>query len=273
MSSAAIQNWEQNASHYLETIERISILFGSDALRLAKVKAGSKLIDIGCGTGGVAIHASNLGLEVVATDISQGMLDVLTKRNPQIQTIQTDGQTLENIESDQFDYASSIFGIYLFPDRMSGWKSALRVLKQDGIFVTTVWDVYSQEDFMKIMNSVPYVLPENKKPKPYQNGADFRETLPFFQFSDQNLLKKELEESGFRDVECFKLTHSVVMKNRDEIFDSFLKITENVKQAFETLSEEEQLQCRNEYFKIHGFEDSNVAVVLPAVANVAVARK
>eukprot|EP01023_Acetabularia_acetabulum_P053754 TRINITY_DN6026_c0_g1_i4.p2 TRINITY_DN6026_c0_g1~~TRINITY_DN6026_c0_g1_i4.p2 ORF type:complete len:277 (+),score=48.66 TRINITY_DN6026_c0_g1_i4:142-972(+) len=272
-TSDLVLDFDKIGNKYLNTIERVTILFGSDALRLAHTKPTTKMIDIGCGSGGVAIHATNLGIDVVATDISQNMLEIINMRNPQIKTIQSDGQTLEGIQSDQFDCACSIFGVFLFPDRMAGWKSALRVLKPGGVFVATSWDSSKGEDMVYRFNSIPAFLPEDKKPLPYRNGVDFRETIPLFQLQDKNLFKKELEASGFRDVQIFTLTHSVVFKTRDELMDSFLRLNDKLSEAYDSLSGEERQQCRDRYFKAFGDDNQSGPIVVPAIAHVAVAKK
>eukprot|EP01023_Acetabularia_acetabulum_P026447 TRINITY_DN2511_c0_g1_i4.p1 TRINITY_DN2511_c0_g1~~TRINITY_DN2511_c0_g1_i4.p1 ORF type:complete len:273 (+),score=45.43 TRINITY_DN2511_c0_g1_i4:174-992(+) len=272
MTESQVSSWDTGAS-YFEIFERLTIQFGYDAIRLADLKAGSTLIDIACGTGGVAIHASNLGIQVTAVDNSQSMLDIVNMREPNMKTILANGQTLDEIESDRFDCACSIFGIYLFPDRMAGWKSALRVLKQDGVFVASAWDVSSYQDMLSKLNRIPEFLPEEKKPDPYKNGADFRDTMPLWHLSDKNLFKKELEQSGFRDVEIFTLTHSIVMKNRYEMFSGFNKVIDKVGEAFDSLSEEERNMRKNNFFNACGFYDPDKAVVLPAISHIAVAKK
>ena len=47
---------------------------------VAKLKPGSKIIDIGCGTGHLAKHLSDKGFQVTGIDFSKSMLEIARKR-------------------------------------------------------------------------------------------------------------------------------------------------------------------------------------------------
>ena len=68
---------------------------------------------------------SLLPLQVVATDVSQGMIDRLqqnlsTRTNPNIRGQQADGMTLEGLEDNSFDAVFSNLAVIFFPDRVKG---------------------------------------------------------------------------------------------------------------------------------------------------------
>jgi magnesium-protoporphyrin O-methyltransferase len=62
---------------------------GRDAMRALLLSTlptdmrGQRLLDAGCGTGALAITAAERGAEVVAIDVSHGLIDVAQKRAPQ----------------------------------------------------------------------------------------------------------------------------------------------------------------------------------------------
>jgi len=51
-----------------------------EALRLADVRSGMTLRDVAAGGGALSIPAAELGADVLATDLSSGMLDLLRRR-------------------------------------------------------------------------------------------------------------------------------------------------------------------------------------------------
>ncbi|MFA6537726.1 MAG: methyltransferase domain-containing protein, partial [Patescibacteria group bacterium] len=55
---------------------------------------GKKVLDVGAGTGRVAIILQKIGAEVTALDISPKILKVLQKKEPRIKTVVADGEDL-----------------------------------------------------------------------------------------------------------------------------------------------------------------------------------
>jgi ubiquinone/menaquinone biosynthesis C-methylase UbiE len=123
-----------------------------DALLLANlipsssIPSNKKLLDMACGTGALTFEANRLGIpDVTSTDFAQGMLDKLIEKAAQasppihVQTVLDNGQTLSKFEDASFDAVCSSFGIFLFKDRIAGFKSAARVLKPSGTFIITSW--------------------------------------------------------------------------------------------------------------------------------------
>jgi magnesium-protoporphyrin O-methyltransferase len=67
---------------------RATVRAGRDAMRellLSRLPSdmhGQRLLDAGCGTGALAIAAAERGAQVVAIDVSHGLIDVALKRAP-----------------------------------------------------------------------------------------------------------------------------------------------------------------------------------------------
>lgn len=80
--------WEDLTSDVPVSGIRATVRAGRDTMRdlllstLPTDMRGQRLLDAGCGTGALAITAAERGAEVVAIDVSQGLIDVAQKRAP-----------------------------------------------------------------------------------------------------------------------------------------------------------------------------------------------
>lgn len=85
--------WEDLTSDVPVSGIRATVRRGRDAMRdlllstLPMDMRGQRLLDAGCGTGALAIAAAERGAEVVAIDVSQGLIDVAQQRAPRHLTI------------------------------------------------------------------------------------------------------------------------------------------------------------------------------------------
>jgi ubiquinone/menaquinone biosynthesis C-methylase UbiE len=68
--------------------------------------AGS-MLDVGCGTGALARRLASAGYEVTGVDPSEGMLQVMRERSPEIRAVQASGTELP-FDSDRFDVVLSV---------------------------------------------------------------------------------------------------------------------------------------------------------------------
>ena len=80
--------WEDLTSDVPVSGIRATVRKGRDEMRnlllstLPSDMHGMRLLDAGCGTGALAITAAQRGADVVAIDVSQGLIDVAQKRAP-----------------------------------------------------------------------------------------------------------------------------------------------------------------------------------------------
>ncbi|WP_170333768.1 class I SAM-dependent methyltransferase [Ruegeria arenilitoris] len=91
----------------------------------------------------------NESTRYVVTDLNQPMLDRAANQQPhsnQIEWQQADALQLP-FEAGSFDVVCCQFGVMFFPDKIAGYREALRVLKEDGYFIFNVWDRIEQNEF------------------------------------------------------------------------------------------------------------------------------
>ena len=125
----------------------VPLIFEPYARDLAERVAATKprlVLETAAGTGAVtrALAASLGDARIVATDLNQPMLDHAKARhsgNARIEWKQADALALP-FEDQTFDVVVCQFGAMFFPDKVQGYREALRVLKPGGRFFFSVWD-------------------------------------------------------------------------------------------------------------------------------------
>ncbi|GLE04178.1 hypothetical protein PINS_up013089 [Pythium insidiosum] len=229
--------WDAHALQYEQIFERATTLWGRDAFTLAALLPGGEgdapastspreLLDVACGTGALAIAAAiEWGFTVTATDYSPGMiarLDAKCRRlsaSDRITCRVVDGHTLEGLADETFDVVLSNFGIFLFPDRVAAWRSALRVLRPSGRLLATSWDATSHN--MRILHYVMQYAPDAtdysaaddpaKMLTPHVNRTVVAATF-----------QEELEECGFTDVVVHTVSHPFCFQRGEEFVVAML---------------------------------------------------
>jgi ubiquinone/menaquinone biosynthesis C-methylase UbiE len=71
------------------------------------LRPGGEVLDVGCGTGALARRLTGLGYQVTGADPSEGMLEVMRARSPEIRAVVASGTELP-FEADSFDIVLSV---------------------------------------------------------------------------------------------------------------------------------------------------------------------
>ena len=124
---------------------------GNEGLRRAELRSGMRFLDVAAGSGALSIPAARLGPQVLATDQSPVMLELLTARAHKegltVETHVMDGHALE-LPDNSFDVVGSQFGVMLFPDMPKGVREMARVAKQRGSVLLHAYGDPHQLDFL-----------------------------------------------------------------------------------------------------------------------------
>jgi len=115
---------------YLDSFEKNSIL------PLLGDLAGKKVLDVGAGTGRLAIRLAKQGAFVTALDTSAEMLKVLAGKSPYIILTVGDAEDLP-FENNSFDLVAATFLIVHLKNPARFFDEAYRVLKDGGQFLIT----------------------------------------------------------------------------------------------------------------------------------------
>ena len=124
--------WEDLTSDVPVSGIRATVRAGRDAMRALLLSRlpddmhGQRLLDAGCGTGALAMEAASRGAEVVAIDVSQGLVDVAQRRAP----------AGLNIDWRVGDMRSHSLGIF---DHVVAMDSLIHYDEQDILGVLKAW--------------------------------------------------------------------------------------------------------------------------------------
>ncbi len=131
----------------------------------------------------------------IATDLNQPMVDYAASRQPpdtRIRWQQADALALPFADA-SFDLVCCQFGAMFFPDRISGYREARRVLRPGGRFLFNVWDRIEENVFANdVTNALAEIFPGDP--------PRFLARTPHG-YHDTALIRRELEQAGFARVE------------------------------------------------------------------------
>src|SRR3954454_7694820 len=108
------------------------------------IKAGMKVLDLGCGDGTTALPAAKRGADVLGVDIAQNLVEAGNRRatkegltNCRFQ--EGDASNLQGLPDKSFDLVVSIFGAMFAPKPLDVAKEMVRVTKPGGRIVMGNW--------------------------------------------------------------------------------------------------------------------------------------
>jgi ubiquinone/menaquinone biosynthesis C-methylase UbiE len=171
--------------------------FAADLAQRAASLSPSTVLETAAGSGVLTrALAPRLppGASYIVTDLNQPMLDYAASRqapDSRITWRQADALALP-FEDAAFDLVCCQFGAMFFPDRISGYREAKRVLKPGGYFLFNVWDRIEANVFADDVTSALAEIFPNDPPR-------FLARTPHG-YHDTALIRAELEDAGFSDV-------------------------------------------------------------------------
>jgi SAM-dependent methyltransferase len=104
---------------------------------LAAVEGGPprRALDLGCGTGNVTTHLLDLGLEVVAADVSPDFVGVVERRfaGRPVRTLRIGGLDLHELEDRTFDVVAAYSVLHHVPDYLRMVRELHRTTRPGGV--------------------------------------------------------------------------------------------------------------------------------------------
>lgn len=128
-------------------------------IEATKIGPGSRILDAGCGGGGVSAAASKAGAEVNGCDISAGVLVVARRKVPSGTFEVADIAALPYAD-DQFDTAIACDSLLSPNDARNAIAELSRVCNQAGQICIVTWGPPSQSDYSRIFDAMQSLLPD-----------------------------------------------------------------------------------------------------------------
>ncbi|HMS66468.1 MAG TPA: class I SAM-dependent methyltransferase [Ignavibacteria bacterium] len=144
------------------------------------------VLDAGCGSGYLSNKLWEKGANVTGVDISEKMIEIAQKNNPQIQFHTYSISDLSNIQSDQFDIVISNYVLMDTPELQKALDEFYRVLKQKGnaiaifshpCFNQAKTEVSETNDNVTYFWEFPYFTASKRTDPPW---AHFKESFIWF---------------------------------------------------------------------------------------------
>lgn len=204
--------WEKAAASYERGFGDVTIQSVGPILDAVGAGPGVRLLDVACGPGYVAAAAARRKSSVVGIDFSPSMVALASERNPGLEFIEGDAESLDFQEC-SFDAVVMNFGMLHLARPAAAISEALRVLRPGGRYAFTVWDVPERTaGFSIILQSVQMHGDMNV---PLPSGP------PFFAFSDPNECKRTLTEAGFVNAQTLQVPQVWKVESGDALLTAF----------------------------------------------------
>lgn len=207
------EGWDERAEGYDKFFSAVSEHNVGPLLDAANVRAGSRVLDSGCGPGNLAAAAAARGASVVGADLSQGVLAIARKRNPQLEFRQADAEHLPFPDHD-FDAVVANLLVPHLPRPDAGLAELVRVLKTDGRLAVSMWDLPARSRFVGIIweaiaevgASPPHGIPPGPPP---------------FRYSDGDELVALLRSAGLKDVKLRRIEFTHHIETAEELWKAW----------------------------------------------------
>ncbi|TPW16682.1 MAG: hypothetical protein FD129_666 [bacterium] len=180
-----IEHFKENQKKAWSTFAPTEVYTCQPAARLALfagIRAGQRVLDVGCGTGVVSLAAARLGAIVTGLDLTPELL-VRARENAAIAAVdiewqEGDAEALPFADG-SFDVVVSQFGHMFAPRPEVATAEMLRVLRSGGTIAFATWppELYTGQMFALVGRYMPPLPPGVSPPPQWGDPSIVRERL------------------------------------------------------------------------------------------------
>jgi SAM-dependent methyltransferase len=134
-------NFDVAAEAYDRFMGRYSIQLSAPLADFAEIRAGNRVVDVGCGPGAMTAElVRRVGPgSVSAVDPSRSFVAAARARNPGIDAVVASAENLP-FPDRAFDAALAQLVVHFMHDPIAGLREMSRITRRDGLVAASVWD-------------------------------------------------------------------------------------------------------------------------------------
>jgi len=158
--------WDRMAQPYQRELDRCFATVVDGVVARARLHAGERVLDLGTGTGSIAIRAAALvgdGSHVTGVDISREMLALARERASALGlgnvTFREGRAEAIPVDSSLLDAALASLSLMYVIDRAAAAREIARVLRPGGRFVAAVWAAPADCDIVRFQEAAARFAP------------------------------------------------------------------------------------------------------------------
>ena len=203
-----LRDWDgghgRHWAEYADFFDRALAGYHPALLTAANVRPGDRVLDVGCGSGQVAIDLVRAapGARALAVDLSAAQLDIARRRGAGlgVEFLQADAQ-VHDFGAASYDRVVSRTGTMFFGDAAAAFGNLATATQPDGRLAILVWRDLAENEWLREIVEALRVGRDLPMPPPGAPG-------PFAQ-SDPDMVEPMLTAAGWSDVAFESVDHAV----------------------------------------------------------------
>ena len=175
---------------------------------------GERILDLAAGTGASSAALAKGGAEVVACDLSEGMIEVGRERHPEIEFVHGNAMDLD-FEDGSFDAVTISWGLRNIPDPQLALREMARVVRPRGRLVVLEFSTPPSRVFRGMYNVYQStVMPAIARLVSTNDGAYDYLVESIRAWPTQEELGRMIAANGWSEVEYRNLTGGIACMHR-----------------------------------------------------------
>lgn len=208
--------WDHIAAGYDQFVTPTEAWLANEALRRAGLRPRQRVLDVAAGCGGLSLPAARLGANVLATDWSPAMIQLLEARARKEGLVDLEARVMDchdlELDDDMFDLSASQFGVMLVPDQARALREMVRVIKPGGRVLLIAYGSPAEIEFLHFFAGALQAV------DPGFAGLPAAPPLEF-QVADSAVLQQRLAGAGLHDVTVETVTEKLEFRSGQEFWD------------------------------------------------------